>query len=264
MSPFVVAIYFLVITLALFLAYRMTSLALRTRQLPEACIAGFAFGTAVGTFLLTIGRGIGALPEGWDVPVHAAGALLISIAAALLGLFTWRVFRPDAPWARRGFVALGALVLASLVASLTTPEDFRSHVRTPRSAASLVWLLARGVFFVWACREALHYWNAMRRRLALGLADPVVVNRFLLFGVWTAGMVGLWLNAVAARLLFHLTGGNASEPTLYLTGSVCGLVQIVSIWLAFFPPRAYLRRVARSAAPSPSGQGDPTGSRGRS
>lgn len=131
MSPFVVAIYFLVITLALFLAYRMTSLALRTRQLPEACIAGFAFGTAVGTFLLTIGRGIGALPEGWDVPVHAAGALLISIAAALLGLFTWRVFRPDAPWARRGFVALGALVLASLVASLATPEDFRSHVRTP-------------------------------------------------------------------------------------------------------------------------------------
>lgn len=252
MNPFVVAIYFLVISLALLLAHRMALLARRTRQLPEACIAVFAFGTALGTFLLTIGRGIGALPEGWDVPVHAAGGLLISIAAAVLGLFTWRVFRPEAPWARHGFFALGVLVLASFAVTLATPADYTSQTRVPRSASSLVWLLARGAFFVWACGEALHYWRATRRRLALGLADPVVVNRFLLFGVWTAGMVGLWLNAVASRLLFHLTGGNSFEPTLYLTGSACGLVQIVSIWLAFFPPRAYLRLVGRSAASSPS------------
>lgn len=253
MDPFVVAIYFLVITLALVLAGRMALLAHRTRQLPETCIAVFAFGTAAGTFLLTFGRRVGSLPEGWDVPVHAAGALSISIGAATLGLFTWRVFRPEAPWARRAFLALSALILSSLAAALATPADFSSQAVNPSSRASLVWLLARGLFFAWACFESLRYWHVLRRRRALGLSDPVVVNRFLLFGIWTAGMVGLWLDAVAARLLVSLAVPAAAfEPKLYVTGSACGLVQVVSIWLAFFPPRSYRRLVARSAPPAPA------------
>ena len=92
------------------------------------------------------GRGIGTLPPGWDVPVHMAGAIALSVAAIALGLFTWQVFRPDERWARLGFLAVSALVLMSVLTSLATPTDFASQVHTPTSRSSLVWLLARGIF----------------------------------------------------------------------------------------------------------------------
>ena len=246
MNRFITGIFFLVIILAAVLGTRMLLLARRTGRLPELCIAVFAFGTGPGSFLQVFGRGVGTLPPGWDVPVHMAGGLAISVAAIALGLFTWQVFRPDERWARLGFLAISALVITSFLVTLATPADFSSQVHTPTSRSSLVWLLARGIFFAWACFESLHYWQAMRRRRELGLADPVVVNRFFLFGTWTAGMLGLWLNSVVARLLVYYTGANAFESTLYATGSTCGLVQIFSLWLAFFPPRAYVQRLARS------------------
>jgi hypothetical protein len=246
MNPFITGIFFLVIILAAVLGTRMLMLARRTGRLPELCIAVFAFGTGPGSFLQVFGRGVGTLPPGWDVPVHMAGAIALSVAAIALGLFTWQVFRPGERWARLGFLAVSALVLMSVVTSLATPTDYSSQVHTPTSRSSLVWLLARGIFVAWACFESLRYWQAMRRRRGLGLADPVVVNRFFLFGTWTAGMLGLWLNSVVARLLVYYTGSNSFESTLYATGSSFGLVQILSLWLAFFPPQAYVQLLTRS------------------
>ena len=246
MNPFITGIFFLVILLAAVLGTRMSILARRTGHLPELCIAVFAFGTGPGSFLQVLGRGVGTLPSSWEVPVHMAGAIALSVAAIALGLFTWQVFRPGERWARLGFLAISALVVMSVLASLATPTDFASRVHSPTSRSSLVWLLARGIFVGWSCFESLRYWQAMRRRRGLGLADPVVVNRFFLFGTWTAGMLGLWLNSVVARLLVYSTGSNSFESTLYAAGSSFGLVQILSLWLAFFPPRAYVQLLTRS------------------
>ncbi|MFK7894917.1 MAG: hypothetical protein AB8G23_03725 [Myxococcota bacterium] len=41
----------------------------------------------------------------------------------------------------------------------------------------------RGIPFLWGFCEALRYYAQMRRRLTLGLADPVVANRFLPSGM---------------------------------------------------------------------------------
>jgi hypothetical protein len=47
--------------------------------------------------------------------------------------------------------------------------------------AARLFLVAGSVGFAACAVEATHAWLAARRRLALGLADPVVVNRFGLF-----------------------------------------------------------------------------------
>ena len=85
----------------------------------------------------------------------------------------------------------------------------------------------------------------MRRRLRLGLADPVVVNRFLLWATMAlAVFTGIVLNTVA--LAMHV---DILKSPLVLFGSSCtGLTQAVMLFLAFLPPRAYLAWV-RSRAP---------------
>ena len=45
---------------------------------------------------------------------------------------------------------------------------------------------------LWGAAESLRYFSMMRRRAKLGLADPLVTNRFLLWGLGIgAAMVGL-------------------------------------------------------------------------
>jgi hypothetical protein len=57
--------------------------------------------------------------------------------------------------------------------------------------------------------ESFRYWRMLRRRLRLGLADPVVTNRFLLWGIWARARHSItsltWRREAS-------TGGSAGRP----------------------------------------------------
>ena len=76
-----------------------------------------------------------------------------------------------------------------------------------------------------------------RRRARLGLTEPLVANRFLLWGLGTLAALGIWLHSLWSEI------AQRSERTeWYLVVTVLGCGCALSIWLAFFPPRAYRRR----------------------
>ncbi len=58
---------------------------------------------------------------------------------------------------------------------------------------------ARIVPTAWACYESLRYYRSMHRRQTLGLADPIVANRFLLWSIWTGAVTFLPLVALTIR-----------------------------------------------------------------
>ena len=118
----------------------------------------------------------------------------IAIAAVHAGLgcifgFTRRVFRPDVAWLRGAAVVL-ALVLA--VVSLGTVAAYWEGRGTldAMMKAGEPWAYATNgigdVIFAWTALESFRYWNLLRRRVPLGLADPLVANRFFLWGVFGA------------------------------------------------------------------------------
>ena len=104
---------------------------------------------------------------------------------------------------------------------------------------------ARAGAFAWAAVESFHYHARLRRRLALGLIDSEVVDRFWLWGVATSAAFA----AFGIFLWGKLGSPNVAEsvPVLVATSSV-GLVSGVAIWLAFFPPKAYTERIRQAAA----------------
>ena len=86
----------------------------------------------------------------------------------------------------------------------------------------------------------------MRRRLRLGLADPLVTNRFLLWGL---GIGAAGVGSLISVSVQVVSGFSMSEiPALTLSNSMFGLASAVLMWVAFVPPAAWRRYILGQAA----------------
>ena len=98
----------------------------------------------------------------------------------------------------------------------------------------------------WASFEALSHHSRLRRRIALGLADPVAANRLLL---WALAALFEWMIYLAAAITIL-----AGRPDGFLTGdaalwvSAFGVAGASCMWFGFFPPQRYQRWVEERAA----------------
>lgn len=234
----------LFMTLTVLAAARLLLLWSQTRKLPELLIAILILG--VGTVAVGFGSLLPVLvPDG---PTRVL-ASFVPTAGAHLGLaalciFTWRVYRPDSPTAA---AACGALIL-SFVALLARASVSGSTAILGQSPyLELSASLNVGVM-LWSAAEAIFYWFPLRRRLRLGLADALVVNRVLLWGIatGTAGL-GIAIGAVG-RIVFGSAGGAGSW--IVLNYALHGMVSAVAFWLAFKPPAAYVRWIRDGWAPA--------------
>jgi hypothetical protein len=227
----------LLITLAMAgLSARLFRIAWRMRSLPELLVA-------VHFLLAPIAISLSLRVERFD-PAHAEAvratiSAFFAISSSSLLLFGWRVFRPRVPVAKAGAWG-GVVILAGIwVSELATGSyatgsgiGLRALIFTP---------------YLWVFAESYFYYRRMRRRLGLGLADAVTTNRFLLFAIWTGGVVAISVLGLLGATLAQLGGGAFNEEELFSNAAILTLTRIlslpvaVSIWLAFFPPARYCK-----------------------
>jgi hypothetical protein len=231
MSAFAVA--------SLLVGVRLVLLSRRTGLLPERMI-GISLLLAGGLgsiFFVASGFAGGAR---WLVATLAIG--LVNCGVAALGVFTWRVFRPT---------LFGATLVAScgmlLLMSMIVDRAAGHYLGMGRSSFSVASDYGgRLILYAWATAESLRQWILARRRVRLGLTDPLVANRFLLWSVATTAALGIWLHALAQEVAHR-----ADTTESYLVASVLGGACALAIWLAFFPPRAYRARFGAPSASAP-------------
>jgi hypothetical protein len=227
---------------------RLALLGLRTRQPPERLVGlALLLVALLGGPLAAIGRLPALLGTPLGDGVFALGLAATQLGIALFGAFTARVFRPDALWATLLLLllagALGAewhgLVAAS--ARGRTMEEILPH--TGPFAIAIVTTL--GLVFAWSGAESLAHHGRMRRQLALGLGDPVVANRLLLWAL--SGFATVALSAVLAACMHAGLAPMRHPLPLALIGGAALLAS--ACWtLAFLPPAAYLDALRRRAA----------------
>ena len=226
---------------------RLLLLARRTRELPELAIGlGLVFITVVGAPLSSVGR----LPSLVSTPlgdaVFALGLVFSLTGIELVYVFTWRVFHASARWARMvpvlAGVALAVQLAGLLIASQRggTMAEILPHTR-PWGLA-IVGMVA--LAFGWTAFESLRYHARLRRRLPLGLADPVVANRVLLWGV---SGVATW--CLCTALAGSMLAGQAPlrDPLPLAIIALSGIVTSLAWYLAFLPPAAWTRMLRRRA-----------------
>ncbi len=101
-------------------------------------------------------------------------------------LFTWHVFRPGPGWARTlalgGVGVLFAAGFAGVVRGVMIEDLAQLRAASP---SGLVLVLAAEAVYGWTTIEAVRYRALLKRRIPLGLADPLVADRFGLWA-WTS------------------------------------------------------------------------------
>ncbi len=230
----------LFLVFSLFVGVRLLLLARRTRGLPElavglACVCSGSLGMGLQT--------LGDTPPLEPPLAHlsfAIGRVLVHVGILCQVLFTWRVFRAERAWAAASFWGIVAAVAAiSLGGAWSGSLGDRDY--------SGPWFLLQVAVHVlglaWGALESLLYWTRMRRRLGLGLADPVVTNRFLVWGM----AIGAGALAVAAEGVLHVLPDVGPQGTIASICASFGATSMLGYWLTFFPPRAYCRWLAGRA-----------------
>jgi hypothetical protein len=227
---------------------KMLLLGRRTQRVPEIALGLSLFlSGGLGGILLFVGQSRAEELGDLALGVRAAGLLCLSAGAIALWCFTWRVFRPRTGWAAVVFALACAAVVSGFLG-----EAIAGDFATDRFANVWSWvgLCGRSLAYLWAGLESLRYYRLMRRRLQLGLADPLLVNRFLL---WAIGALAAW-GIYGVVLVNILTGAaDAVDAGVFhsivpaLITSALGCTSGAAMALAFFTPLVY-RRWMRAGA----------------
>jgi hypothetical protein len=196
----------------------------------------------LGLVLIPLGHGIGPGPAGW-ITAHA-GELAMRIGMAILCVFVLRVFRPESAAAQ----AWAGTCIAALVASLAwdvsaQSQWWRYDDSLPSAYAAQ---LAIALPFAWSCFESGLHFQRSSRRLGLGLVDPLVPRRFLLWTLATASFSGVCLLAVVAG--WARAAGQA-ELASFASGTRGLLYGAISylVWAGIFSPGKAGARVASTS-----------------
>ena len=223
---------------------RLVALWWRTRRAPELLIGLGVLGIGpVGFGLQACAVALWRYPQAEALATAGAAAGAVGLWAKLV--FNWSVYRRGSR-----FAAVALFLLCAGVAAQLLVQPFLGSFLD--AARDLEMTALRGGLQVlalgWGAAEALLYWVRMRRRLRLGLADPVVTNRFLLWGL-SAAAAGLG-TAIGVGYLLATGISPLESPEILASSSAHGFVAAVGMWLAFVPPRPYVRLVAgrRAAA----------------
>jgi hypothetical protein len=225
----------------------------RTHGFPER-VVGFSLLALSGVaWPLMLAARAEALPAPLLRAALAGASLAMALGWSGVFLFTWRVFRPGPGWARTlagvGISVQLAAGLAGAIRALASPDA--AMLRAPAPSGLVLLLGAQGVY-AWTAVESFRYRALLRRRIPLGLADPVVADRFGLWG-WTGVLGG---GSIAPATWAMLRGGDPNSLASHLVVGLCGLACSGVLYLAFLPPAAYTRFV-RENAPAPSGGAGP-------
>ena len=178
-------------------------------------------------------------------PLYVFGETSLVFGCCCYLFFTAKVFRPTAGWAT-ACAAVGSVILVGcgvqIVWSYFVSADQAENVARARvGLAPMVTVL--GLYYVWTAFEGFRYYGMMKKRMALGLADAVVTNRFLLWAM--CGLVSLTWNSVSAVCL--IAGIDLRSTVPLLSTSAGGFANTILLVLIFMPPAAYTRWVNRSA-----------------
>jgi hypothetical protein len=244
-----VLISWAIISLVALIAIRLARTAWRQRSLPEALMAAFFCGGAAGYALLMIPLHFPGDPA-LVLSFRAASATVLLLPGTTVVLFTWYVFRRDAGWARALAWSLATFAVAThvVVRWLAGPMGLE-HVVSMEPGTSFYWLvtIVKASGFAWACVEASLYYRDAKKRVVLGLTEPLVANRFLLWAIWSGAATAMVVIRIVSAMLIDTTRADAVTPVpIVLSMFAAGLSCAGAVWLTFAPPEFYRRFVERS------------------
>lgn len=223
-------------------AVRLLRLGVRTWSTSELLL-GLAFvfwSLYYGLWVVSIlSRGRPELDVQIAIAAHVAG----NLAVACFAFFPLLVFRRGSTWATWSAIGIAACVITGLVGSIAVGD-----LEGTDPLANLWWWpewLGEIATGGWIGAEGFHHYGMTRRRVWLGLCEPIVAHRFLLWGL--AGAFWTLLDfVVVGQYVDFWANQNWSVALDGLVGCL-EVAALAMVWLIYFTPDTYLRRINAAA-----------------
>jgi hypothetical protein len=232
-------------------AVRLLLLARRTRQKPELFLGLGLLGTAVLGYGVLIAAAIlrgaeqahtvGPLDRGLQI----CGQMLHDAGVTMIVIFVLSTFRPTELWAK----GLAALLIGALWGG-TLGWELTNHFYFIGRGNGFWWIEYAAIWSypLWTMVESYRYYALMRRRQALGLADPMVTNRFLLWGSASLGTaLATWTSSISFFLPRDPALLASWGPVIEVFTASFGVATVALFYLTFFPPAWYRERIVATA-----------------
>jgi hypothetical protein len=229
---------------------RLIALSRRTGQTPERWLGGGLLCTAAlgYTPMIIALTAKQAHPEaaGLYDAITIGGWVVHNLGVLCMLTFIVKVFRADAVWARVLACAMAAVLWVGWVLYLQQGGLIAGR---PTSGYWIAFATI-GTYPFWSAFEAFRYHGLMRKRLALGMADALVVDRFRLWGMASlCAVASIWI--VNIPTFMGLGAGSAGidrVSSVCLVVTACfGIGTVSAYWLTFFPPTWYRARLSAAS-----------------
>jgi hypothetical protein len=225
----------------------------------------FLLGAFVGNITSSVAY-LGWSDPSLGIPIATTTLLnAICLLGATLGasgvyLFTARTFHGAGDPYERAAGAGAWLAIALMLSSYAAQAAFEGFaIRVVAGPIHWIGFSLRALAFACAGAESLRYYAVSKKRMRLGLSEPIVTNRFLLWGVWSIATGLLVSSELIARVLYLVTTGDAAEsveavatvaqPLIVITvtiTAVLGSISVSLLFLTFFPTRRFRSWLERS------------------
>jgi len=230
--------------LYLLVGVRLLRLALRTGKAPERLLsAGFL---AWGSSYLLFNLPYALADESLLTPLYTAGRLVSAVGVITYALFAWRVFRRDDTWGGWAVAGTSVCLIAGVLGSVWV-GDWEGVYPISNSWWWAEWVGATAAE-AWMGAEAFVQFGKARQRLSFGLCDPLLCNRFLLFGVASLLWVALQFVVVVQSIEYEIS--HRWSVTADVVVAAVEVAAIAMIWLVFFPPAFYRNWIDGVATPA--------------
>jgi hypothetical protein len=234
-----------IITLAfLCAAARLLRRSLRTHAMPERLLGAsfLLWGLSYPLYDIPYALGVEELVM---APLAHASRLSWHAGTAIMALFVKQTFRKSDPRATWLVVGIATLLVTSGFGSVWV-GDYGGDYPLSNPWWWLEWA-GSVIPMVWISMEASVYYLKVRQHRWLGEGDALLCNRM---GLWClVGVCWVVVECVAAAqyIIFELT--QRWLASLSFTLALLELSGVAMIWLVFYPPAVYRRRINRVAAP---------------
>jgi ABC-type phosphate/phosphonate transport system permease subunit len=185
-----------------------------------------------------------------QTPLYFAARVVYLPGAVLIAAFTARVFRPDAGWAR--WLVWGVAVLLVVAVGGSALQGDWGGFSLSDAWFWLDWV-GYTLPFGWAAAEAFPQYRRARRRVRIGLCEPSVCNRMLLWSMFgVIQLVGCFV-VIGQYATYEREKVFSALWDILYSGTI--LAALVAMWLTFFPPKSYLRWINRATTQAESAGG---------
>jgi hypothetical protein len=171
--------------------------------------------------------------------VYIAARIIDNLGSVSFAFFPLLAFRRGSTWAKWLATTLAICLIAGTAGSI--------WVGDPKGVDPLTngwwwpeWFGSIGAG-IWIGVEGFHHYGMTRSRIRLGLCEPIVGHRHLLLGLM--GVIWTLLDFVVVGQYIDYWAHHTWSATL---DNLVGLLEIgalAMIWLAYFAPAAYQRKI---------------------